>query len=41
MEFENFSEQINSLANFDTFEKPSFEYKQVSRLTVDKGEMVK
>ena len=41
IEFENFSKRINSLVNFDTFEKPSFEYKQVSRLTVDKGEMVK
>ena len=41
MDFENFSKQINSLVNFDTFEKPLAEYKQVSRLTVDKGEMVK
>ena len=41
MEFESFSKQINSLVNFDTFEKLPAEYKQVSRLTVDKGEMVK
>ena len=41
MEFVNFSKQINSLVNFDMFEKPPSEYKQVSRLTVDKGKMVK
>ena len=41
MEFENFSKRINSLVNFDRFEKPPSEYKQGSRLTVDKGKMVK
>ena len=41
IEFENFSKRLNSLVNFDTFEKPASEYKQVSRFTVDKGEMVK
>ena len=41
MEFVNFSKRINSLVNFDMFEKPPSEYKQVSRLTVDKGKMVK
>ena len=41
MEFENFTKRINSLANFDTFQKPPVEYKQESRLIVDKGEMVK
>ena len=41
MEFENFSKQINSLVPFETFEKPPSEYKQVSRLTADEGEMVK
>ena len=41
MQFENFSKRINSLVNFDRFEKPPSEYKQGSRLTVDKGKMVK
>ena len=41
MEFENLSKRINSLVNFDTSEKPPFECKQVPRLTMDKGEMVK
>ena len=41
MEFENFSKRINSLVNFDRFEKPPSEYKEGSRLTVDKGKMVK
>ena len=36
MEFEIFSKRINSLVNFDTFEKPPSEYKQVSKLTVDR-----
>ena len=41
MGFENFANRIKPLANFDTFQKLPAEYKQVSRLTVDKGEMVK
>ena len=41
MEFEIFSKRINSLVNFDRFEKPPSEYKEGSRLTVDKGKMVK
>ena len=36
MEFEIFSKRINSLVNFNTFEKPPSEYKQVSKLTVDR-----
>ena len=41
MDFENFANRIKSLVNFDTFEKCPIEYKEVSRLTVDKGKMVK
>ena len=41
MGFENFANRIKPLINFDTFQKPPAEYKQVSKLTVDKGEMVK
>ena len=39
--FENFSQIIKSLVNFDTFEKPPCDTKKVSRLTVLVGEMVK
>ena len=39
--FENFSQRIKSLVNFDTFEKPPVDTKKVSRLTVAPGEMVK
>ena len=41
MNFENFASRIKSLVNFDVFEKPPTEVKQVSKLTVNKGEMVK
>ena len=41
MVFENFANRINSLMNFDTFEKPSANYKEVSRLTVIDKEMQK
>ena len=41
MGFENFSNRIKSLANFDTFEKPPAEYKEVSRFSVYQGEMFK
>ena len=41
MGFENFSQRIKLLVNFDTFEKTPAEYKQVSRLTVVQGKMVK
>ena len=41
MNFENFASRIKSLVNFDVFEKPLTEVKQVSKLTVNKGEMVK
>ena len=37
--FENYASRIVSLANFDYFQKPPAEYKEVTRLTVDKGEM--
>ena len=41
MKFSNYSSRINSLVNFDTFEKNPVEYKEVARFTVKKGEMVK
>ena len=37
MGFDNFSQRIKLLVNFDTFEKTPCEYKQVSRLTVVQG----
>ena len=36
MEFEDFSNRIESLVNFDTFEKPPPEYKEVSRFSVSR-----
>ena len=39
--FENYASRIVSLANIDYFQKPPAEYKEVTRLTVDKGEMQK
>ena len=41
MNFENYANRIVSLTNFDFFEKPPAEYKEVSRLTVDRGKMQK
>ena len=41
MNFENYASRLVSLTNFDTFEKPSPEYKEVSRLTVHQREMQK
>ena len=41
MEFHNFAGRIKSLVNFDTFQKPPAEYKEVSRFTICQGEMVK
>ena len=40
MGFENFGERIKSLVNFETFEKPPAEYKEVSRFYIAKGEMI-
>ena len=37
--FENFSDRITLLINFDMFKKPPTDYKEVSRLTVSEGEM--
>ena len=34
MNFENYGERLVSLTNFDTFEKPPADYKEVSRLMV-------
>ena len=41
MEFDKYADRIKSLVNFDTFEKPPGEYKEVARFTVKQGEMVK
>lgn len=41
MEFENYANRIESLINFNTFQKPSAEFKEVSRFKVFQGEMVK
>ena len=41
MEFNNFAGRIKFLVNFDIFQKPPAEYKEVSRFTVFQGEMVK
>ena len=42
MKFENFANTISkSLFNFDTFEKPPAEHKEVSGFSVFQGEMVK
>ena len=41
MEFKNFANRIKSLVNFDTFQKPLAEYKEVSRFTLFQGEMKK
>ena len=39
--FENFTQRIKSLVNFQTFEQPPLDQEQVSRITVDHGKMVK
>ena len=39
--FENFSQRIGSLVNFDTFEKPPHDTKKMSRFNVLAGEMIK
>ena len=41
MGFENFAGRIKSLVNFETFEKPPAEYKEVSRLSIVRGETIK
>ena len=40
MDFENYPERIKCLKNFDIFEHPKNEYKQVTRFMIKKGEMV-
>ena len=40
MDFENYAERIKALRNFETFEQPKNEYKQVMRFVVKKGDMV-
>ena len=41
MGFGNFTLRIKSLVNFETFEKPPCDQKQVSRFSVVQDEMVK
>ena len=41
MEFENYTNRIKSLVNFDAFEKSQTEFKEVSHFTVRQGEIVK
>ena len=41
LEYENFAQRIKSIVNFNTFEKPPADTKKVSRLTTNKGEMIK
>ena len=41
MEFSYYSNRIKSLVNFDIFEKPPAEYKEVARFTIKKGDMFK
>ena len=41
IEFCNFTGRIKSLINFDTLQKPSVEYKEVSRFTVFQCDMLK
>ena len=41
MGFESFTERRKSLVNFEAVEKPLCEYKEVSRLSVVQGEMIK
>ena len=40
MNVHNYADRIKCLKNFDTFEQPKNEYKQVVRFMVKKGEMV-
>ena len=41
MGLENFAGRIKSLVNFEMFEKPPAEYREVSRLSVVQGEMIR
>ena len=40
MDYEHYPKRIKSLKNFETFEQPKNEYKQVMRFAVKKGDMV-
>ena len=40
MEFSNYADRIKSLKNFDTFEKPAKEFKEVGLFIVKKVQMV-
>ena len=40
MDYEHYPKRIKSLKNFETFEQPKNEYKQVMRLAFKKGDMV-
>ena len=39
--FENFARRIESLVNFETFEKPPLDQKEVLKFSVIQGKMVK
>ena len=39
MDYGNYAERIKSLKNFETYEKPKSDYKDVTRFAVKKGEM--
>ena len=41
MGFENFAGRIKLLVNFETFKKTTAEYREVSRLPIVQGEMMK
>ena len=41
MNLENYGQRLASLTNFDTFEKPPSDYKEVLRLMVSQVEMQK
>ena len=40
IDYEHYAERIKSLKNFETFEQPKNEYKQIMRFAVKKGDMV-
>ena len=41
MEYENYANRITSLVNFDTFQKPRSEHKEVVRFVVKHRDMIK
>ena len=39
MEYENYAERIKPIVDFETYEKPKADLKEVARISVKKGEM--